>query len=823
MFFGKRPQNNRKLVQEKLMKGIFYIKKFLTKYGILVIFLIFLLTTFGCFYNKSYDNQDFDYLRLSGESINKIVFQNYGDQLPLWFLLVKGYTSIFGKSEIALRIFTILIFLLSAFVLYKLCEVYKVNKYLIPALYLFNPLLLVDTAYVFKHWSFLILTCLLALYYFEKFKITKKKRYFLFLILAIIAGVYSNLIFLIYLFTLIIYLLANVISKKISYKPFILFLVILIVFASPLYFYLNRAENQLFKVQAADMNWGTSSRGFDFIKESLSIITGVKYLNDYNLLSKALILIILFLIVFQFFLKKGYITKLWLILTVSFVLIALMIMASRTPVRFRYFALTVPFFYLAIIPRSKKIYIPLLGIALLFITAFSSIQAAKDFQPADWKRATSFLENRIKDDSQLLLIYKFRIGPFIMDYYLDRPVKRIQSLEDPSILSADDIWIIRVSGNYNKVYQLYSEYDIEEYNDFQSMLLIHLTKRENPPNANQLIFKKPLVEIITGGERKTCQFLNGAITSNCYNKEWQRIRIDKITSGDEDKICLFVHPRNDTKINLIYKDVKLDESIRFTTGISDDMVIGNLSPIYIDVYIDNEFVKRIIQPDIKGWLATDIDTGKYKNKSVEVKLIIYTDYAGKRHFCFDAEVVDEKTVNDYFYRNLKNAKAAIDNKLCEIYRTDSIWPHNETKPPFLDSKIFERWDCEEDLVSKNRIWNTIGKSYAIADNEFKEAIWIHPLTDKAKSLEYKNINLYTDKITGYYGLNDLAISKNLEATLTFTIMVNGEKIYEDEFIPTTGWKNFEIYINKKINSVVFSITSTNNRWNHFFFNAFLED
>ncbi len=809
------------------MKGIFYIKKFLTRYGILVIFLIFLLTTFGCFYNKSYDNQDFDYLRLSGESINKIVFQNYGDQLPLWFLLVKGYTSIFGKSEIALRIFTVLIFLLSAFVLYKLCEIYKLNKYLIPTLYLFNPLLLVDTAYAFKHWSFLILTCLLALYCFEKFKITKKKRYFLFLILTTIAGAYSNLIFLIYLYALIIYLLANVISKKISYKPFILFLIILIVFASPLYFYLNRAENQLFKVQAANMNWGTSLRGFDFIKESLNIITGVKYLNDYNLLSKALILIILFLIVFQFFQKKDnkqtLITKLWLASTVSFVLIALMIMASRTPVRFRYIALTTPFFYLAIIPRSKKIYITMLGIALLFITAFSSIQATKDFQPDDWKGAIFFLENRIKDDSQLLLIYKFRIGPFITNYYLDKSVKRLKNLEDLSILSADDIWIIRVSGDYNKVYQLYSEYDIEEYDDFSSILLIHLTKRKTSTDEDKLIFTNPLIKIITNEKSKTCQFSNGTITSNCHDKEWQRIRIDKITSGDKDKICLFVHPRNDKKINLIYKNIKLDESIRFTTGISDNMAIGNLSPIYMDIYIDNEFVKRIIQPDKKGWLATEIDTDKYKNKSADVKLVIYADYVEKRHFCFDAEVVDEKAVNDYFYRNLKSAKATIDNKLCETYRTDSIWPHNEKRPPFLSSKIFERWDCEDNLISKKKIWNTIGKSYAISNDKFKEAIWIHPITDKIKSLKYENINLHVDKIIGYYGLNDLAISKNLKATLTFAITVNGEKIYEDKFTPIKDWKNFEILINKKVDNVVFSITTTNNRWNHFFFNAFLED
>ena len=173
------------------------VNYYLSRYGILIIFFIFLLTTFIPFYEKSYDNQEFDYLRISGQSIKKIIFGNYGDQLPFWFLLVKGFTSIFGKSEIVLKIFSVLFFLLSAFVLYKICEIYKTKKYLIVSLYLFNPLLLTDTAYTFKHWSFLILTCLLTLFFFEKFKLTNEKKYFLFLILSIIAGAYSNLIFLI--------------------------------------------------------------------------------------------------------------------------------------------------------------------------------------------------------------------------------------------------------------------------------------------------------------------------------------------------------------------------------------------------------------------------------------------------------------------------------------------------------------------------------------------------------------------------------------------------------------------------------------------------
>lgn len=200
------------------------VKKVFTKYGIWIIFLIFILTTFGFFHEKSFDNQEIDYLKISQWNVKKIIFENYGDQLPLWFLLVKFYTGVFGKSEVSLKILSIGIFLLSAFVLYKICKIYDLNKYLITGLFLFNPLLLKEVAFIFKHWSFLILIILATLYFFEKFKNTQNKKYLLLLFLAIFAGIYSNLIFLIFLCALTIYLLINLLSKQLTFKFFIFFL-----------------------------------------------------------------------------------------------------------------------------------------------------------------------------------------------------------------------------------------------------------------------------------------------------------------------------------------------------------------------------------------------------------------------------------------------------------------------------------------------------------------------------------------------------------------------------------------------------------------------
>ena len=829
---------------------IFPINHYISKYGIWIIFLIFLASTFGFFLNQSLDNQSLDYLRISQWNVQKIIFENYGDQLPLWFLIAKVYTSIFGNSEFAIRIFSVVIFLLSAFVLYKLCEIYKINKYLVTSLYLANPLLLQNIDYAFKHWSFLILISLAILYFFEKFELTKEKKYFLLLIISSIAGIYSNLVFLIYLFPFLVYFLINSITNKTKIKFFLIFLIITVVFISPLFFYFTKAQQQLMG-NRGPLNQGIQSTGISFIETSLSLITGTNLLS--NGLSVFFWLIILFLLLFQLTQNKWvfaylarYIkpiigkknilskedktlktkefsfTRLWLISSVFLVVIVFMIARSFAEIRDWYLGITIPFFYLAIFPKSKKFYITLLVIVLLILTIFSSITMAHSINNDDWKGVANFLKPRIKEDTQILMLYHLYGGSFVLEYYLDRPVEILYKIDNPLVIKSDDVWIVRRHGEYNSIYTLSYKYNIEEYNNFANIRIIHLVKRKNNEKSNNLIFNNAEIEIVDGSKTEKVQFSDGSMPADCCKEDWQRIRLDEITSGGENKICLFTHPRNNEKINLTYKNIELSKSIKFTTGLSDNMVLGDLSPVYMDVYIDNVFLKRIIQPDIKGWFPTEVDTSQYKNKLADVKLVIYADYDEKRHFCFDAEVVDENAPNDYFYQNIKNATAEVENRPCDIYQTTSIWPHNETKPPLLDSKIFERWDCEMNLISKKKIWNTIGKSYAISDNEFKEAIWFHPVTNKIKSLEYKNINLEVGKITGFYGLNDYALPKTSNPTLIFTITANGEKIYEDKFSPTKGWKNFEIPINKKLENVVFSITTNNDSWNHFFFNAFLE-
>jgi len=343
-------------------------------------------------------------------------------------------------------------------------------------------------------------------------------------------------------------------------------------------------------------------------------------------------------------------------------------------------------------------------------------------------------------------------------------------------------------------------------------------------SAKSIILSDPTITIRSDGGVVPCVFEHGQLGPNCYDSEndWQIIRRTTISSGGARMPCIFVHPRNGKTISLLFHGVSLGESLRFQTGISDGMVGGDLSPVYMDVYVNGSLAGKIIHPDRDGWDTAIIDTGGYAGGTADVKLQVYADDDKRRHFCFNAYPSNEKAPNDYFLRNIMDAKADIDGKACGIRMSGPVWPHNETKPPLPDSEIFERWDCEDNLAQRGRIWNTVGRSFAVAGGEYRSAIWMHPETGKVKTLGYSRIGVYADRIVGYYGFNDYVVGKNGDAEITFTVTVNGRKAYEDTFGLSRGWKEYRIPVKGMVDDVEFHVTTTNDRWNHFFQNAYLD-
>lgn len=157
---------------------------------------------------------------------------------------------------------------------------------------------------------------------------------------------------------------------------------------------------------------------------------------------------------------------------------------------------------------------------------------------------------------------------------------------------------------------------------------------------DRLILNNPKVEIVEGQNVETFQYFDGTMPLDCCAEDWQRVRLDTIPGGGDERVCLFVHPRNNATVNLTYENIKLKKILSFTSAISDVVVTGSNAPVYMDVYVNDNLLQRITQEDRAGWFTTNIDTEQYANKLADVKLVISTDNNLQRHFCFDALVAE---------------------------------------------------------------------------------------------------------------------------------------------------------------------------------------
>jgi hypothetical protein len=158
------------------------------------------------------------------------------------------------------------------------------------------------------------------------------------------------------------------------------------------------------------------------------------------------------------------------------------------------------------------------------------------------------------------------------------------------------------------------------------------------PSSDGLVLSDPEITIASPTSNKTCPFRDGMIGPECYSEDWQKIGRIAMSAGGEGKVCLFVHPRNNVSIIILYRDVTVKDRIAIYTGISDDMVVGNMGKVFADVYLNDRQAGKIIQDDRPGWTETSIDTSQYARGKVAVKIVVYTNDDRKRHFCIDARI-----------------------------------------------------------------------------------------------------------------------------------------------------------------------------------------
>ena len=142
--------------------------------------------------------------------------------------------------------------------------------------------MLENVSFALKHWSFLVMTSILTLYLFEKLKSSGQKKYLFLLVLTLIVGMYSNLVYFIFLFTFGLYVFVSAKKKTITFSTSLTLLLTAVVFAIPLLSRYGKARRQLFEVQSSQVSTTVASMSApEYVLEALSVLSGANYLPQF--------------------------------------------------------------------------------------------------------------------------------------------------------------------------------------------------------------------------------------------------------------------------------------------------------------------------------------------------------------------------------------------------------------------------------------------------------------------------------------------------------------------------------------------------------------
>jgi hypothetical protein len=157
---------------------------------------------------------------------------------------------------------------------------------------------------------------------------------------------------------------------------------------------------------------------------------------------------------------------------------------------------------------------------------------------------------------------------------------------------------------------------------------------------SQPALEPTLITIETANKTIKCELVDNKMSPECYETDWQRIGRKSIQSGGESRECLFVHPRDNTRISIIYENITLKDALKVESAISDDMVVSNMKAVYVEIYVNDTFVRKITHPNARGWRSAVTDTSAWRGTGSSLKLTVSTDRDERRHFCYNIYTTD---------------------------------------------------------------------------------------------------------------------------------------------------------------------------------------
>jgi len=801
-----------------------------SKWPLLCVIFIATLVVFNQKIGMSFD-RGLDYVYIATQPVDKILAQDVKDQPPLYFLFMKAWMSVFGSSEISIR-FLLYLFYVGLIVLTYIVslEVFRSEfvALLSSLLVCLNPLVVWFT-FDPKYWMVFAFMGLLTIHLYIRYR--ENPSIWSQVFWGVSAGILPAtclegfgflLAFGVYAFLLII-------LRKLPIRRAIVPFLLMLILSLPIIYTLGAAQEYLVTDQKPKEG-DISLVGSAFLKD---VFNHILYVERYYLQGRS---VFLYFIVAAALLgvllnrRNGYAR--FLVLLSVILLVGGYYASQETMVRNRYFIPLVPILFMFSADFISRIPYRRLVLTLTFGTvAFYGVfffQFMSGLYFPDW-HAGAEIVNAQATPYDTIISVKGDFNKAFQEVYLGKNILKYEHLEDLKMPSGRNVLLIHEDSDWpTKLEGLKSQYVFNRTWVLDGVYVHRLTRREDWLRPLSSWFGSAKVNILDGrGLSLDCD-LNPS-TPACFAEDWQKVSVKDVKIGGLQRTCVFAHPRNNETVEVVFPSLDVLRSLVLYAGYEDGYASPHMSQSYIDVLQGGEKVDTIIVPNMGGYMRYVLDTSGYSGRR-GLTFRVYTDDDKMRHLCFDAVAQDEPVdlPDDFFWRRIDEAKVSLVNAdgspvPCGIWRNDSVYPNNAVRQPFTEGKLFSRWDCKPNTVQGNVVWDTFAQGFDSSGGVFEKALWAHPHVNQTLRVEYDGVPL-SGKLSGIYGINDLAFTNMPEQNIRFSVLVDGTKVYSDVIDRHQGWLRFNIAGDTLQGSrdVVFevSVDGDSNSWAHFYYNAY---
>lgn len=163
------------------------------------------------------------------------------------------------------------------------------------------------------------------------------------------------------------------------------------------------------------------------------------------------------------------------------------------------------------------------------------------------------------------------------------------------------------------------------------------------PSQHRALFS--LLEHLAGAEvalnfpNRSLKCQRRGLRHQCGAHSWRYIGPNNLMIGGHNRRCIWAHPTTNARLMVTHPRVPLGNTLLIHTGINDEAVQPGHGPVHMKVRIAGRELGTYTTPNQRGLRTFRINTKAWQGRKVAVTFEITTPHDGRRHYCFNAEVL----------------------------------------------------------------------------------------------------------------------------------------------------------------------------------------